>query len=144
MNTEVVDTYQWEAFVFSNFSTREIEFYGEIYKTVEHCYHCQRYSDSTILYEIKNAKSPDEAREISQKYKKYQISHFDAKKVFIMKQILLAKLSQHTVVFDFLKKTGNTHIEKRLKEDAFWGTWVDWNGQNMLWKLWMELKIEIK
>lgn len=61
-----------------------------------------------------------------------------------MKQILLAKLSQHTVVFDFLKKIGNTHIEKRLKEDTFWGTWVDWNGQNMLWKLWMELRTEIK
>lgn len=70
MNTEVIDIYQWEAFVLSNFSAHEIEFYGETYKTAEHCYHCQRYDDSTILYEIKNAKSPDEAWEISQKYKK--------------------------------------------------------------------------
>jgi predicted NAD-dependent protein-ADP-ribosyltransferase YbiA (DUF1768 family) len=57
-----------------------------------------------------------------------------------MKEILLAKLSQHNVVRDFLVQTWDCLIEKRLKEDAFWGSWIDWQGKNMLWNLWMEVR----
>jgi predicted NAD-dependent protein-ADP-ribosyltransferase YbiA (DUF1768 family) len=76
-----------------------------MYKTAEHCYHCQRYQDRAILLEIKNARSPDEAWKISQQYKKFQKDDFEEKKRDIMKEILLAKLSQHNVVRDFLVQT---------------------------------------
>ena len=45
MSEEVINIYQGEAFVLSNFSAHEITFKWETYKTVEHCYHCQRYDD---------------------------------------------------------------------------------------------------
>lgn len=144
MNEEIVDIYQGEAFVLSNFSLHEVIFKWEVYKTAEHCYHCQRYDNEKIIHEIKNSISPDEAWQLSQKYKSFQISDFDNRKVLLMKEILLAKVLQYPSIGGFLMSTWSKSIEKCLSADNFWWTWIDWNGKNMLGKLWMEIREEMK
>jgi predicted NAD-dependent protein-ADP-ribosyltransferase YbiA (DUF1768 family) len=61
---------------FSPYTAHAIEADGVVYPTVEHAYQCQRYTDSKIIEEILNAKSPVKAWETSSQYKHLQIPEF--------------------------------------------------------------------
>lgn len=57
---------------FSPYTAHAIELDGVVYPTVEHAYQCQRYTDQKIIDEIRNARSPVKAWEVSTKYKHLQ------------------------------------------------------------------------
>ena len=128
---------------FSAFSAHTVEYKGVLYKTAEHAYHCQRYTDPKIAEEIQNAPSVEKAWEISQKYKSQQLPDFDARKIGIMEEIFRAKLLQHKDVKQKLIRSGNTRIIKKHPLDYFWGTGADNSGRNEMGRLWMKLRAEL-
>jgi predicted NAD-dependent protein-ADP-ribosyltransferase YbiA (DUF1768 family) len=71
-------TFSHEPFItyFSPHSAHAIEVNGALYPTLEHAYQRSRYSDETMQEEIRLARSPLQAWEISQKYKSLQIEEF--------------------------------------------------------------------
>jgi len=129
---------------FSCFSQHLLEFNGVEYKTAEHAYHSQRYSDEAILAEIREAPTARDAWVVSQKYKDQQKSDFSLNKRSVMKEILLAKVAQHADVKGALLQTDGAEIAKEEPKDAYWGTGLDGQGRNELGKLWMEVRNEIQ
>ena len=127
----------------SPFSGHMVEYKGVLYSTAEHAYHCQRYSDSKIVEEIKNARSPKLAWALSQKYKSQQIAGFDERKVEIMEDICREKLAQHEDVREILLWSEGMAIIKTYP-DPFWGVGLDGEGRNELGKLWIRLRAELK
>ncbi|MDR0397576.1 MAG: NADAR family protein [Candidatus Nomurabacteria bacterium] len=71
---------------------------------------------------------------------------WDDAKVDIMRQLLWAKVrdSNSTFVLHDLCSTGDAEIVEDSPKDAFWGRGPDGNGQNMLGKLWMEIRAQIQ
>ena len=59
-------------------------------------------------------------------------------------EIIRAKLSQHEKVRKTLLETGNKDIVENSPTDAFWGIGSDNKGENVLGKLWMRLREELK
>ena len=127
----------------SAFSAHMLEYKGLLYPTVEHAYHCQRYSDSSIIEEIKNARSAHGAWEVSQKYKAQQDPDWDTKKAAVMEELCRAKLAQHLIVKEALIASGDAVIIKDYP-DPFWGVGLNGEGRNEMGKLWMKLRAELK
>jgi predicted NAD-dependent protein-ADP-ribosyltransferase YbiA (DUF1768 family) len=61
-----------------------------------------------------------------------------------MRGILRAKAEQHEYVTRKLLATGDRRLVENSWRDDFWGWGPDRNGQNMLGRLWMEIRSEIR
>jgi ribA/ribD-fused uncharacterized protein len=124
------------------FSGHMLEYKGVLYTTLEHAYHCQRYTDEAILDEIKNARSAYLAWDVSQKYKSQQRQDWDKQKVEVMKELFRAKLAQHADVKNALLASGDALIIKH-QTDPFWGDALDGTGRNEMGEIWMQLREEL-
>jgi ribA/ribD-fused uncharacterized protein len=137
------------AIYFSAFSPHVIEYKGVVYPTVEHAYHCLRYSDPAIVAEILAARSPYEAWKISQTYKRARMPHFtaDDAKIALMTDVMRAKLEQHEDVRQALLASGDQQIVKRITTgppgDGFWDDGGDGRGANHVGRIWMQLRPEL-
>lgn len=134
------------AIYFSAYTAHAIEYDGVRYPTVEHAYHCLRYDDPEIIEEIRMAKSPVLAWQVSQKYKNKQIDGFGDRKREVMKTLYRTKLEQHVDVRNALFESGDVLIVKHIttgpKADGFWDDGEDGKGRNESGKIWMELRDE--
>lgn len=128
---------------FSLWSEHPIEYKGVTYKTGEHLYHSRRYDDPNIRKIIVESKDGEEAWTLSQKFKIHQQKDFDARKTDIMREILLAKFEQHPDTREVLIATGEAEIIKPYP-DPFWGEGPDGRGQNVMGKILMEIRTEIR
>lgn len=139
------DTLSREVFkkYFSAFSTHPITYHGTTYKTVEHAYHAQRYTDAKIVQDIVDSETPEEAWEVSQRYKSQQIPDFNERKLAVMEELFRAKLDQHPDVRRALIESGDLTIVKHEPKDAWWGDGPDGSGRNEMGKLWMRLRNEL-
>ncbi len=135
---------------FSPYTAHAIEINGLVFPTLEHAYQCQRYKDSKIIEEIRNARSPVKAWEISSKYKHLQIPEFkDEKyKLEIMKKMMRVKTQQHEEIKKVLLDSSDMKIVKHIVTyppgDSFWDDGEDGKGLNHIGKLWMEIREELR
>ncbi len=133
---------------FSGYSAHAVEYQGVVYPTVEHAYHCQRYVDPAIVEEIRTARSPFKAWQVSQKYKSEQQANFNERKATVMEDICRAKLQQHEDVQRELLASRDLpiikHITTGTPADGFWDDGVDGAGRNETGKIWMRLREELK
>lgn len=130
-------------YIFNNFSAHAVEFRGQLYPTAEHAYQAAKCTDPRGQEEIRNARSPLEAKEISNgKYRAARDPGWDSKKLDVVESVLRAKLAQHREARDALRDSGDEEIVEDSPTDYFWGVGADGTGKNMLGKLWMKLRQE--
>lgn len=130
-------------FDLSPFSAHEVEIDGVVYKTAEHAYHALRVIPEA-RESIMAASSPMNAWREGQKCKVSGqiIEGYD--KYALMEKIFRAKLEQHKDVREVLKLTNDRELLKVYDTDYYWGTGKDMSGENMMGKLWMKLRDELK
>lgn len=133
----------WEGkyYLLSNFSAHEVEYLGVRYKTAEHAYQVAKFQEATQRERIAQAPSAFLAREYGQELEG-RAADFD--KVSVMKAIMRVKLEQHVDVRAALLETGDAEIRKNHPDDSYWGTGAEGIGENMMGKIWMELRDELK
>ena len=131
---------------FSGYSAHQLEYKGVLYPTVEHAYHCQRYTEPQIVEKIRAARSPALAWTVSQKYKAQQLSDFNERKSVVMEELCRAKLEQHADVRQALLDSGAIAIVKHWTTgsppDGFWDDGTDGTGRNETGAIWMRLREE--
>ncbi len=93
---------------------------------------------------IMDAPSAHEAFKIAERSKAERRQDWDAVKVDIMRDILRAKADQHEYVRRKLLATGDRELIEDSWRDDFWGWGPNRDGQNMLGKLWMEIRSELR
>ena len=135
--------YETSNTVFSNFSPHTVEYKGVNYMTSEHAFHAAKFADQKIIDEIIAARSPVEAFQLGKKYKAVRRSDWNEIKIGVMREILAAKLAQHTEVREALLATEDEEIIEDSPVDAFWGNAPDGTGQNHVGKIWMQLRSEL-
>lgn len=137
--------YEQDCYVLSNFSAFRIEWKGREFDTSEAAYHWEKFPDhSMIQHEIQCARSAHDAYKIAERNRDKRRSDWDVIKVNIMKDILIAKVSQHEYVKQKLLETGVRTLVEDSWRDDFWGWGPNRTGQNMLGRLWMEIRREIQ
>lgn len=138
--------YEQEFYVLSNFSAFQLYWKGQTFMTSEHAYHCEKFPgrESHIRHAIRSAPSAHEALQVARRHEMAVRSDWSLVRVDIMREILRAKVEQHEYVKRKLLETGERELIEDSWRDAFWGIGPNKDGQNMLGKLWMEIRAEIR
>src|SRR6185503_12964432 len=109
----------------------------------EHAYQAAKCTDHHGQDEIRNARSPLQAKLLANEtHRAARDPEWGSKKVAVLEEILRAKLAQHPEAQEALRKSGRDEIVEDSPTDYFWGEGADGSGQNMLGKLWMKLRDE--
>lgn len=143
--------YEQEFYPLSNFSSFELLWNGHRFQTSEHAYHYEKFTADAandiginIRYLIMTAVSAHEVYKLAQENKKHVRKSWSRVKVSVMREILRAKVSQHDYVRKKLLETGDRTIIENSWRDDFWGWGPNKKGKNMLGKLWMEVRNEVR
>jgi len=141
---------------FSNYSPHPVTIDGVEYKTTEHYFQAQKFTNNSLLFQqVRNAPSPGEAKDIAWKKTNQKRSVWDDVSITIMEKAIRTKFAQGTPLAEILKGT----YPKILVElpshsvgymDNFWGAWTDKNnpqnnpiGQNHLGRILMHVRAEL-
>lgn len=144
--------YEQDFYVFSNFSSFQIQYCDKIFPTSEHLYHWFKFMNSApgVADMIIKARSAHEAFKLSRQYKDSVTGNWEDK-VYVLKvmlNILINKISQHEYVYKKLLDSYDNGRPRKLVEDSyrddFWGEGEDGTGKNWLGVLWMILRAEVK
>ena len=143
--TKRVRFYEHDFYVLSNFSAFSLQWKGRRFDTSEAAYHYEKFPDrhdigAAIIY----APSAHEAFKVAEANKALRRPDWDSVKVDIMRDILRAKAQQHEYVRRKLLATGDRELVEDSWRDDFWGWGPNRDGQNMLGRLWMEVRSELR
>lgn len=142
MNT--IDRFNGEFRFLSNFWPAEVEFDGEIYRTVEHAYQAAKVPPGAVRDAVRFCETPGEAKRMMLRYT--ASTGFHRAKVAIMLDLVRQKFTRDQVLRGQLLNTGDAVIvEGNDWGDEFWGKVPDANGRglNMLGAILMIVRSEI-
>jgi len=148
--TKVKEPYGW----LGNMSPYPVTYEGKEYRTSEALFQALRFKDSEIMEVIRQEKSPMSAKMVAKKYRdKMFLVPMSGADVEVMRIVLKLKVEQHPELKEELLATGGDEeiIEDCTKRDRgssrFWGAVLvdgEWQGENMLGRLWMWLRDELR
>lgn len=137
--------YEQDFYVLSNFSAFMVQMGERLFPTSEHAYHWHKFPDDPLKQRsIQVASSAHEAFKMAERWKQYRREDWDQVKVGIMRQILLAKVTQHEYVRRKLLATGDRELIEDSWRDDYWGWGQNKDGQNQLGKLWMDIRFALR
>lgn len=144
---------------FSNFYLRSIEVDGVTYPSSEHYYQTQKYPDNPdivksmmdtmnpgIVYKIahdKNNSALYGRKDWNGKNENNENNEEPYKHIVMMKA-LRAKFTQHEDFKKMLLETGNKTLVEHTTRDKYWGDGGDGKGKNMLGKMLMIIRDELR
>lgn len=141
--------YEQDYYVLSNFSSFTLAWRNLRFDTSEAAYHYEKFIGGAaccdaIAHRILMAPSAHEAFKIAEANKEHRRPDWDDVKVGIMRDILRAKAAQHEYVSRKLLATGDRELVENSWRDDFWGWGPKGDGHNMLGRLWMEIRAELR
>jgi len=128
---------------FSNFSHHGIEADGLWWKTTEHYFQAQKFTNEEYKEKIRNAPDPKTAATLGRSRKVKLRNDWEHIKDDIMRKAVRQKFHTHTELQELLLSTGNEEIIENAPGDYYWGCGKDGTGKNMLGKILMEVRIEL-
>lgn len=121
------------------------------FDTSEAVYHWEKFNGNvptqdqrTIQRMIREAPSAHEAFKIAERHREHRRPNWDQEKIDVMLRIIRAKVQQHEYVRRKLDQTGDKPLVEDSWRDDFWGWGPNRDGQNMLGKLWMQVRQEMR
>lgn len=142
----ILDCYERDYYVFSNFSSFMVTWEGKDFMTSEHLYHYLKFDGflsiemAEIKHQIKEARSAHDAFKIANANRSLRREDWDVIKLEVMEQILRAKVEQHPYVKKKLIDSGNNPIVECSWRDDYWGWGENQDGQNQLGRIWMKIR----
>jgi hypothetical protein len=127
---------------FSNFSKHSIKIWDRDYPTSEHLYQALKATNDEDHERIRLAKTAKECKQIA--YSVPLNDKWDVIKIKVMKDVVRLKMIQNSQVKQTLLESGDELLVEDSPYDSFWGCGKDGNGANMLGKILMELRKELR
>ncbi|QSQ11580.1 NADAR family protein [Myxococcus landrumensis] len=136
----VTDDHGW----CSNFAPYPIKLGGRLWPTSEHYFQAQKFEEPTAQEAIRQARSPMLAARMGRDRKLKLRRDWDSVKVSIMREAVRAKFSQHEDLTRLLLETGDAKLVEHTDQDDYWGDGGDGSGKNMLGRILMEIRQELR
>lgn len=150
--------YERDFYVLSNFSAFRLRWDEMEFDTSEAAYQWEKFRGGLdykgrrpggrnhvgIMDAIRTAPSAHEAFKIAERNREYVRKDWPLIKADVMRDILRAKADQHEYVRRKLLATGDRELIEDSWRDDFWGWGPNHDGKNMLGKLWMEIRTELR
>lgn len=129
---------------FSNFARYPIRLHGKTWPTSEHFFQAQKYAGTPREEEIRQAKTPREAARLGRDRKVRLRRDWESVKDAVMREAVLAKFTQHDDLRELLLSTGDATLVEHTQNDSYWGDGGDGSGRNMLGRILMEVRDELR
>jgi ribA/ribD-fused uncharacterized protein len=129
---------------FSNFSPHPVKLKGKTWPTSEHYFQAQKFAGAPDEEEVRLAKSPMNAARMGRSRNRPLRKDWESAKDAIMHEAVLAKFTQHDELRESLLSTGDAEIVEHTKKDRYWGDGGDGRGKNMLGKILMWVRAELR
>ena len=125
-----------------NFWKARFFVYGRWWDNVEAAFQAQKTPIEAEVVAIQNATKPMEARNLGQKCVLRE--NWEQIKDIVMYDCVLAKFVQHKDLRDQLVATGDEELIEDSMVDWTWGCGKDGTGKNLLGKILMRVRQELK
>lgn len=129
---------------FSNFYPIAITIDSKDYRSTEHYYQSKKFDGTKWEEHVRNQDKPFEAAREGRRNDLPIRTDWNEVKLLVMRRALIAKFKRIDKMRNLLLSTGTTELVEYSKKDYFWGRNEDGAGYNMLGKLLMELREEIR
>ena len=129
---------------FSNFAKYPIEVDGPVWPTSEHYFHARKFPGSAHAEAIRLVKSPMVAARMGRDRSQPLREDWEAVKDEVMLETVQAKFAQHPELAKVLLGTGDAEIVEHTTNDRYWGDGGDGTGGNMLGKILMRVRDELR
>lgn len=129
---------------FSNFARYPIKLGGKVWQTSEHYFQAQKFENKEYQDKIRNADSPMMAAQLGRSRKERILKNWDNVKLNVMYEVVKAKFTQHPDLTQLLLDTQDAKIIEHTENDDYWGDGGDGKGKNMLGKILMKVREELK
>ncbi len=129
---------------FSNFARFPIRVGGKTWPTSEHYFQAQKYAGTQREEEVRQAKTPGEAARLGRSRKHPMRKDWESVKDGVMREAVLAKFTQHEELLCLLLATGDETLVEHTENDDYWGDGGDGSGKNMLGKILMSVREELR
>lgn len=129
---------------FSNFAAYPFSINNKIWKTSEHYFQAQKFAGTEHEEELRSVESPMVVARIGRDRKRPLRKDWETVKDDIMREALRAKFTQNDELKKILLETGDAELVEHMANDRYWGDGGDGSGRNMLGRLLMELREELK
>ena len=129
---------------FSNFTAFPIDIEGKTWPTSEHYFQAQKFAGTEHEELIRSELSPMVAAKMGRDRNRPFRPDWEQIKDDVMRRAIRAKFTQHASLRNLLLGTGDSILVEHTKNDAYWGDGGDGTGKNMLGKLLMEIRGELR
>ena len=129
---------------FSNFAPFPIKLDGKTWPTSEHYFQAQKFLDDGIQKKIRQAKSPSAAARMGRDRANPLRRDWERVKDDIMRKAVRAKFAQHDDLKKLLLDTGDANLVEHTENDSYWGDGGDGSGRNMLGRILMQVRAELR
>lgn len=117
---------------------------GVIWPTSEHYYQAQKFIHPVDEELCRRLQTPRETFEMTRREDVEIRSDWDDVKVDVMRDAVYAKFSQNPDLKERLLNTGDAELVENSPVDYFWGIGQDGSGKNVLGKILMEVRDQLK
>jgi ribA/ribD-fused uncharacterized protein len=133
---------------FSNFAPYPIEMEGVVWPTSEHWFQAQKFvgtsAESEMAAAILAEPSPMKAATLGRDTSKPRRPDWQGLRDDLMRRAVRAKFAQHADIRQILLDTGDAAIVEHTSNDDYWGDGGDGTGVNMLGKILVEVREELR
>ena len=141
-----IDFYQkYDAYGgFSNFSDYPFYLQDRYWRTSEHYYQAQKFKRNSKMFNaIQQSKTATESKELAYSCE-IHYDDWENKKILFMYNALIAKFRQNETLKKELIDTKESYIVEQAVDDDYWGCGADGKGKNILGRLLMYVRDELK
>lgn len=129
---------------FSNFSPHGFEVDGVRWPTSEHYFQAQKFAGTPHVEEIRQARSPMIAARMGRARARPLRPDWNEVKDDIMRDAVRRKFEANDDIRGILLSTGDAEIVEKTTRDYYWGCGTEGTGKNMLGKILMEVREELR
>lgn len=129
---------------FSNFSPHGFTLKGQWWPTSEHYFQAQKFPGTEHEQAVRQAKTPKQAAEMGRERSRPLRRDWERVKDQIMLEAVRQKFRAHADIRDILLGTGDEELVENAPGDYYWGCGADGSGRNMLGKILMQVRAELR
>ena len=129
---------------FSNFASHPIELGGKTCPTSEHYFQAQQFPGTEHEEAVRCAELPRKAAKIGRDCDRPLRADWEAVKDEVMRVAVRAKFTQHEELRRMLIDTGDATIVEYTRNDFYWSDGGDGTGRNMLGRILMEIRGQLR
>lgn len=129
---------------FSNFAAYPIQLDGKRWPTSEHYFQAMKFQEASHREAIRKEKSPMRAARMGRDRKRPLRKDWESVKVSVMRKAVVCKFTQHEDLRELLLSTGQAKLVEHTTNDDYWGDGGDGSGKNMLGRILVEVREQLR